>query len=565
MLETPTIGIARLLSEGNAFNVPHHQRNYSWTEDEIETLFRDLSHAMSEGESDYFIGLMVFIPKSDREFTILDGQQRLVTTVITLSAVRSWLKARGFDSDAQQIQAQFIAARELGSKDFVPRIVLNEANNPIFRDYVVNEAPNEDIEARLKSEDRYSPNRKLLEAILFCREKVHELAAISNDHDSGAQRLFSLVKYFERSVKVVRLHVPNESNAYTVFETLNDRGLDLSVLDLVKNHIFGKASDAVTLKEVQAKWTQMMGNLTNARGDDFLKVWWTSRNGRVQIPQLFSLFKSSVTDRDSAIAASADLFQASDMFSGLEVADDTIWGGFGEKARKSIKALKLIGAKQGHPILLSALGKFYQSEIEKLLWYLEVLFVRYQLIGGGRTGRLEIACAKAAQQIWAGTCTSCSGVMAAMKELLPSDSDFKLAFESKQERGSPKARYLLTCLENQAKSQSSGGGVGNELEVVGTLTLEHILPKSPDSSWTELQENDEFLREECTHRLGNMCLLTNVNQKLGSGAFEAKKSVYKASKLELTSSLDKYTSWGRSSIENRQKRMANLAAAYWRV
>jgi len=92
----------------------------------------------------------------------------------------------------------------------------------------------------------------------------------------------------------VRLIVPNEANAYTVFETLNDRGLDLTALDLVKNYISGRAEGKTILSGLQDQWLQMMGNLTNVRADDFLKAWWTSRHGRVQTAQLFPRFKDSV-------------------------------------------------------------------------------------------------------------------------------------------------------------------------------------------------------------------------------------------------------------------------------
>jgi uncharacterized protein with ParB-like and HNH nuclease domain len=126
--EAPTVGIGRLLREGRFF-VPHHQRDYSWTEDEIDQLFVDIGEARASKQPEYFIGLMVFMTQGQREFRILDGQQRLATTVIVLSAVRSWLKARGYDEDAPQIQSDFIAARELGRGDVEPRLVLNQNNN----------------------------------------------------------------------------------------------------------------------------------------------------------------------------------------------------------------------------------------------------------------------------------------------------------------------------------------------------------------------------------------------------------------------------------------------------
>lgn len=95
MTGAPTIGIGRLLKEEGRFFIPHHQRDYSWTQDQLEQLFQDIEETQDIGQPEYFIGLMVFMPsEQQRAFTILDGQQRLATTTIVLAAIRSWLKAR---------------------------------------------------------------------------------------------------------------------------------------------------------------------------------------------------------------------------------------------------------------------------------------------------------------------------------------------------------------------------------------------------------------------------------------------------------------------------------------
>lgn len=89
VMEAPTIGIGRLLKEGGRFFIPHHQRDYSWTEDEMEQLFQKIEEAQGSGQTEYFVGLMMFMPGAEHEYTILDGQQRLATTIIILAAVRS--------------------------------------------------------------------------------------------------------------------------------------------------------------------------------------------------------------------------------------------------------------------------------------------------------------------------------------------------------------------------------------------------------------------------------------------------------------------------------------------
>ncbi|MCJ7634692.1 DUF262 domain-containing protein, partial [Candidatus Bathyarchaeota archaeon] len=319
--ETPEMGIGRLLSEGNRFLVPHHQRDYSWTEDEIEQFFTDITDAHTTKQKEYFVGLMVFMPKGEREYTILDGQQRIATTMILLASIRTWLRQRGLDTDANQIQNDYIAVRELGEKNLEPRLVMNENNEAIFNDCVIQESPSQDVSVALQQMKKYDPNRRLLEAILFCREKIDKFLSDTPKNEDQARRLFDLVKFFRNGVKVVRLSVPNESNAYTVFETLNDRGLDLSILDLVKNYLFGKANQESKLREVETRWTQMMANLMNVRADDFLKAYWTSRCGRIQTAQLFQSFKTTVDSWQEVSVTSTDMLHASEQYAALEIAD----------------------------------------------------------------------------------------------------------------------------------------------------------------------------------------------------------------------------------------------------
>lgn len=565
MIDAPTVGIGRLLKEGGRFLIPHHQRDYSWTEDELDQLFKDVYDAKNSGHDEYFVGLMVFKPESERIYTILDGQQRLATTVIILAAIRSWLTARGFEDDFRKIQSDYIAARELGEEEMEPSLVLNQANNDVFVRHVVHESPVEDIKRELAALNRYDPNRALLEAILFCRIRVDEIVAEVDSPTQGARRLFELVRYLRDSVKVVRLNVPNEVNAYTVFETLNDRGLDLSVLDLAKNHLFGQAGDETHLRDIQGGWSQMMANLTNVKADDFLKAWWTSRNGRVQSPQLFARFKERVSSRSAAGEVSRDMLTASEQYAALEVADDPLWSGYSEAAKERVRNLKLLGGQQVHPVLLSALERFPQGEVERLLRLLEILIVRYQLVGGGRTGRLEISCARLAHRIFERRCVDTTEAASLLKDILPNDDQFREHFRTKEEKNSRKARYLLASVERQARVAAKSGVAAAELRPSGTLTLEHVFPKSPRDKWEKIQEDDPDFAEDCTYRLGNLCLLTGVNRALGNESFEHKKSVFTESDLLITREIAEIEEWSRLAVESRQSAMAKLAVALWRV
>jgi hypothetical protein len=564
--DAPTMGIGKLLRDGGRFAVPPNQRDYLWTEDHIEQLLADIGNARSTDQEEYFVGLVVFIPGEGRdEFIILDGQQRLATTVIILASIRNWLAEHKLERDAYMIQERYIGISELGEEHLEPRIVLNENNHPYFEEFVVREASVEQVEAALSELRRYDPNRPLLEAVLYCRKKVEEIASVQqNGVGEAAKRLYEFVAYLTDRVRVVRFTVSSDTNAYLLFETLNYRGVELNVMDLVKNHLLAKTASRAQSREVQVRWGQMIARLANVRADDFLKVYWTSRYGRIQKEQLFPNFKEEVSSAREVSQIMADMLTASEQYAALEIADDPIWAGISDKSRERIRSLKTLGARQVHPVLLSALARFPEGELERLLRLLEVLIVRYQLIGGGRTGRLEIACAATAVGIFRSDLTTTTQVYEEFRErnVFPIDEEFQLAFTVKQEKNNQKARYVFRILEQQARH-----GLGMEaieLEPGIALTVEHILPQNPGEAWNPILELDPALAEDCTYRYGNLCLLTNVNREIGDSSFVEKQKVFSRSSLQLTKQLAEYEEWDRHTIDQRQIQMAKLAVAAWR-
>ncbi len=561
-LEAPTVGVGLMLKEGSRYEVPHHQRDYAWSDDEIAQLFIDVTAAQETEQSRYFLGLIVLIP-NDGRLSILDGQQRLATATIIYSSIRAWLRENGKQAEAAKVQEDFIASAEYGENDQRPRMQLNESNDDMFQRYVINETSLASVTEALQRLQRHDPNVRLLEAIIYCRNKVHELVA-SMDTEVASQRLYSLVTYIRDKVQVVRLVVSSEADAYTMFETLNDRGLGLNVLDLVKNYLFGRTRSPHRLRSVSRRWKEMIASLTSVGGDDFLKAFWTSRHGRTQTAQLFPSIKRFCSTPEQVDELTVDMQTAATQYAALEAADDPVWSSLSENGRDHVRNLKLLGARQTYPILLSALGRFPTREMERLLWLLEILIVRYQLIGGGRTGRLEIASAKLAYDIYTSEITTASQAAASLRGILPSDAEFRDAFAVKQERSSQKTNYLLRYLEREAYRRLHADFTGNEREVPADLTVEHVLPRNPDVEWKAELEVDPLLVEECAYRLGNLCLLTKVNQDLGRKSYEEKRNVYRESTLMLPQHISTYEAWNRDKIEHNQIWMAGLAVDIWR-
>ena len=406
----------------------------------------------------------------------------------------------------------------------------------------------------------------LLASIKFCHERVESIAEKASDEITVKTYLIRLVKFIRDSVVVVRLTVPSEANAFRVFETLNDRGLDLSAVDLIKNYLFGIAYDSseAVLKKIENRWSQLTHELTDVRESEFLRVYWTSRYGRTQLDDIFDEVRKRVKTSMQAEEMTEDLLEAAEHYTALDSSDDHVWSPYSARTKEKIRSLRILGAKQVRPVILAGIKRFSAEEFEKLVWLLEVVAVRWQIIGGGRTGAIEIGCARLAERVWSKEIARASDAREALTSIYTSDADFREAFIRKEGLTNQKTLYLLGMIEAEER-QRRRQSQSKELEPSQALTVEHVLPKNPDEGWKGEVDSDAELVRDCSLRLGNTCLLTGTrNREAERFSFEKKKRIYAQSSLFSTQQIASYESWGRRSIEEHQKWLAARAVSIWR-
>ena len=363
------------------------------------------------------------------------------------------------------------------------------------------------------------------------------------------------------------LDVNSPENAYTIFESLNDRGIDLSVLDLLKNHIFREAGQQ-NQALMQHNWTRMLAHLGDRKSDDFLKVFWTSRYGRIQRGRLFHELKQKYPKRIEVLSLSSELVNVAETYSDLDIADSELWRPYSAAAQEHVRALATLGSLQTHPILLAALESLSPEHMERLLERLVTLIVRYQLIGRGRTGRLEIGAAAVAEGIYSRKYVTPQDIWQQLRSIVPPNEEFELDFITYEERNATRARWLLRELEIEQWRQQHPTRAPQVAPLTdpAKVNLEHILPKNPDSTWDSVKAHDpELVRDYCD-RLGNLCLLDKAsNKREAARAFQAKaQAVYSKSEFLLTKELStRYQEWNRQAIEQRQRNLAKLALRRW--
>ena len=216
------------------------------------------------------------------------------------------------------------------------------------------------------------------------------------------------------------------------------------------------------------------------------------------------------------------------------------------------------------PVILAAINRFSVTEFQKLIWLLVVVTVRWQIIGGKRTGAIEIGCARLAEKIWTCEVSRASEARSTLSNIYTSDADFRSSFESKDGLTNQKTTYLLKMIELEERKRQLGSAA-LEFDPGKSLSVEHVLPKNPGSEWEQEMTDDQDLKDDCVLRLGNTCLLTEtLNRTAARKGFEEKKMIYSKSSILSTRLIANYKSWGRNSIDKHQRWLASRAVGIWR-
>jgi len=185
--------------------------------------------------------------------------------------------------------------------------------------------------------------------------------------------LIDLEDFMSKRLTTILVTVSDEADAFTLFETLNERGLELSILDLLKNHVFGKAK--IKIESVKQNWTEMMVNLDEDVGVRFLRHYWVSKNGRVQAGRLFRDIREKANTQNKVLSLSEDLKNSAMIYAAFSTADHSLWDDYSQDLRDCIRELRLLNAIQCYPVLLSAYEKFDDNNFERVARIMLVMAV----------------------------------------------------------------------------------------------------------------------------------------------------------------------------------------------
>ena len=555
-IKTDLKGIGSILTDSNSF-VPKYQRSYAWEEDHVRDLFNDIGAAIDGGANEYFLGSIVISQKIASRPEIVDGQQRLATISIFLAAIRDYfynLNTPEGKDRASVILSDYLAKKDLKTLENLPKIHLNDADHDYFVKKILSlpDSSDRQIEALKNSHKRINIAAKI------AKQHIDHIVGIGG---APAEALLKWIDFIKERVKVITVEVPDESNAFVIFETLNDRGLALAVSDLLKNYLFYKSDDRIT--EVQSYWIQMLSVIENLEDEqaviNYIRHFWSSTHGLVREKVLFDSVKNAVTSKSEAVALARGLFESSKIYSAMITCDDTYWEQYGSKAKDNMEQLNEFGMIQMRPLLLSLLNIFTPQETIKAMDNLLNWAVRFLIVGGLGGGVLENKYCEAAVKVSKRELPNAEKLIEHMLNVIPNDSSFATAFSTATVSKNYLARYYLRTLETLKRSEIEPEMTPNKRSDM--VSLEHILPENPSAAW------GVFTKEEVEanyKKLGNMTLLKkSLNSSIGNQGFEVKKNQYQTSDYLITKEIVGYASWSVENILKRQKELSQIAIKAW--
>jgi len=553
-IEAKEVKLQALLSNAQeAYKVPLYQRPYAWGRDQWEDLFEDLNSLKNNDV--HFLGSIVVVPESEHRlgvnyFQIVDGQQRLATILIWLSAIKDLAQENGNSELVAYLMETFLFAREWESNKQrkTPKLQLGQLDNDAFQRV---------LEGKRKTKDY---NHLIFECYEYFKNKT--------DNENMWQILL-------KNVSIVHINAYDYFNAFRLFETLNDRGLELSAADLIKNFLLMKVSSKEEIfNDTINQWNEMYEKVRDKEPVKFIRRYILSNyKGKISESRLYEGVRRRLGGEN------ADE-RVRDFVKDLNI-NATIYKKIFEcsfsqdKINKKLQELHLMEVAPSFTLFLKIMhylekGEISEKDMLEIMDMIESFHIRWGVCGQS-TSRLD--------QIYNDICMELKDKQPQnFKEVIKNkliqeirnnvdDEIFKRNFSQRAFKPTEaRTKYILWKL-----SKPTGETALNIREI----QTEHVMPQKLSNEWIDYLEDEtskteeeiRALHKENLNRIGNLTIIKGEwNISMSNRLFQIKREDYERSEFQITNGLSKHDEWNEwtfKEIDRRSKQLADEACEIW--
>lgn len=550
------------------YKIPRFQRPYSWDQENIQDFWGDI---VQDAPQDYFIGSMVVYKDGKQRFGVVDGQQRLTTITILLGVLRQAFADSGLEDLARGVHG-LIERRNIDNK--LEFIVSTESSYPYFQDRIQKcGAPDVDLELHSEELNLQSAHLQLSLLVKSAIDSIDSDSSLSPKRraDLKSEKLRS-IRDALLNLKVILVKLDDEDDAYIIFETLNTRGKDLSLTDLVKNHLTKHIKTRNPQSDqVKIKWKQLLetieGSPADLKTDTFIHHFWLSKYDYLPAKSLFKVIKKKITAEQSS-SFLRSLLQDATLYRSMSEPSYCKWAKEEKEIENALNALNIFRVAQQAPCVLSLLReyritkKLKKKHIEDGLVAIEKFHFLFTAVTSQRSsGGISGMYAALGRRLFEAKDTSESvrvlqELKQKLRERVPGWDEFRalfpgIIFTDRLTKQKNLVKYILTSLDRQSARAVS-------LDY-SQMTIEHLASQnligSPD------------LDEALIGQLGNLILVSEeLNGRLGSKPFKDKKRILMEDGYKLPPIIEEATDWGAKEIRDRTDQLAREAySSVWKL
>ncbi len=541
-------------NQKNQLVIPIYQRLYSWEKKQCKELWDDIIKIGGDDKMDgHFIGSILYVldgfTHSGNALLIIDGQQRLTTITLLLTALRDHLN----DEDEflkkfsrQKIQNRYLINSDKdGDKKF--RLILSDSDKDTLL-YLI------DKDRRKPSE----PSSKIVENFKLFEEWIRK----------NTNQLETIFKGLDKLMIVEIALEKGKYDPQLIFESMNSKGMELAQTDLIRNYIVMETEVEKREGFYNKYWRAMEEEFKQNETlfNQFVRHYLTIKTREIpNIKKVYVAFKDYRQKKGIEIEV---LLQDLQKYCGFfcQIV-------FKKEADKDLnKALSfLVDLERDvvYPLLLELYSDYSDGVLSKqdfipIIDLTESYICRRAVCGipsNGYNKFFPSFTKKIDKKQYLKSVEEHFGSLTGNQKF-PNDFEFKDSFITKELYGRNKTKkketkYFLERLENFDTE-----------EPVNTkgLTTEHIMPQTLNLEWErDLGENFQAIHEKYLHTIGNLTL-TGYNEKYSNNSFQEKRDMekgFKQSSLKLNQSLRDLKSFGEEEIKKRANDLADLALKIW--
>ena len=556
-LDPENKSFAEVMSNGKSYTVPTFQRDYTWEEEQLDELWQDIRN-IKESENQHFMGYLVLQSADNKSFQIIDGQQRITTVTLIIVAALARFKElieQNAEAGDNKKRKEETHKRYLGVFDVVtlgttPKLTLNRNNKDHFSDII-------DLPYGVpKARGIIATNRKLNKAFEFFYSRLSSC---------DGKELAELIAALGDGLLFTTITVSDDLDAFLVFETLNARGIHLSAPDLLKNYLLSTlkpGEKSSVIEDFESKWSYILEQLGETNFTAFLRSYEGMFSKIRNKKELYRYLKEKIKSAEQVMPYIRALKENSSVYAALQNPDDAFWreydnGRYGN-CIEDLRVLRLFNIKTPLSLLMAAYQKYEAGDFNRLVKWLAVISVRYNVICQKSPNEQERQYNRMANSLMNKQFSSTDLKNQLTNSVYPPDKEFLSAFSVKSmpsRQSSKKIIYLLTTI---AKHSNEGN------LPIDNLSVEHVLPYNPTDEWQQYFGIDTY--HEAIDRLANFALLpAKKNRDMDRANFNEKRQVLENSVLKINRQIAAYEDWNMEAINKHQKWLADQASTVWKI